>query len=87
MIEELHKRVTRSRSHHISHFAHSAFVATLEPRDVGHALSDPNLLMLCTRSLKILKEIKFRFWCHLLLTAIPLVQNGVSKTNKMRMVW
>jgi hypothetical protein len=42
MIGELHKRVTRSRSHHISHFAHSAFVATFEPRDVGHALSDPN---------------------------------------------
>jgi hypothetical protein len=42
MIGELHERVTRSRSHHIFHFAHSAFVATFEPRDVGHALSDPN---------------------------------------------
>jgi hypothetical protein len=26
----------------MSHFAHSAFVANFEPRDVGHALSDPN---------------------------------------------
>jgi hypothetical protein len=42
IIGELHERVTRSRSHHISHFAHLAFVATFEPRDVGHALSDPN---------------------------------------------
>jgi hypothetical protein len=42
MIGELHERVTRSRSHHISHFAHLAFVGTFEPRDVGHALSDPN---------------------------------------------
>jgi hypothetical protein len=42
MIGELHERVTRSKSQHISHFAHSAFVATFEPRDVGHALSDPN---------------------------------------------
>jgi hypothetical protein len=42
MIGKLHERVTRSRSQHISHFAHSAFVATFEPRDVGHALSDPN---------------------------------------------
>jgi hypothetical protein len=42
MIGELHKRVTRSRSQQISHFTHSAFVATFEPRDVGHALSDPN---------------------------------------------
>jgi hypothetical protein len=31
MIRELYKRVTRSRSQHISHFAHSAFVATFEP--------------------------------------------------------
>jgi hypothetical protein len=42
MIGELHEWVTRSRSQHISHFAHSAFVATFEPQDVGHALSDPN---------------------------------------------
>jgi hypothetical protein len=42
MIGELHERVTRSRSQQISHFAHSAFVATFESRDVGHALSDPN---------------------------------------------
>ena len=31
MIRELHKRVTRSRSQQISHFTHSAFVATFEP--------------------------------------------------------
>ena len=30
----------RSRSYHISHFAHFAFVASFEPRDVGHALSN-----------------------------------------------
>jgi hypothetical protein len=42
MIGELHKQVTRSRSQHISHFAHSTFVVSFEPRDVGHALSDLN---------------------------------------------
>jgi hypothetical protein len=42
MIGELHERVTRSRSQHISHFAHSTFVVTFEPQDVGHALSDLN---------------------------------------------
>jgi hypothetical protein len=26
----------------MSHFAHSSLVATYEPWDVGHALSDPN---------------------------------------------
>jgi hypothetical protein len=32
------ERTTRSRSRNISHFAHSAFVATFEPKDIGHAL-------------------------------------------------
>ena len=32
----------RSRSYRISHFAHSAFVASFEPWDVGHALSNPD---------------------------------------------
>jgi hypothetical protein len=30
----------RSRSYHISHFAHSTFVASFEPRDIGHTLSN-----------------------------------------------
>jgi hypothetical protein len=42
MIGEIDERVTCSRYHGMSHFTHSAFVATFEPRDVGHALSDPN---------------------------------------------
>ena len=42
MIGNIGQRVTWSRSYHISHFAHSAFVASFEPRDVGHALSDPD---------------------------------------------
>jgi hypothetical protein len=41
--------------------------------------------MLCMKILKILKEIRFGFWCHLLQTAIPSVPNGFSKTNKVRM--
>jgi hypothetical protein len=44
-------------------------------------------LMLFMRSLKILKENRFGFWCHLLLTTIPSVPNGFSKTNRVRMVW
>jgi hypothetical protein len=42
MIGNLNERTTRDKSKEISHFAHSAFVASFEPRDVGHALSDPN---------------------------------------------
>jgi hypothetical protein len=39
-------------------------------------------LMLCMRSLKILKEIRFGFWCHLLLNANPSVQMGFQKQTK-----
>jgi hypothetical protein len=42
MNRELHERVTRYKSQQISHFAHLAFVATFEPQDVGHALSNHN---------------------------------------------
>jgi hypothetical protein len=42
IISVINERTTRSRSRNASHFAHSAFVATFEPKDIGHALSDPN---------------------------------------------
>ena len=41
-IGDIHERVTRSMSHKMSHFAHSAFVASFEPRNVGYALLDSN---------------------------------------------
>jgi hypothetical protein len=42
IIGDINERTTRSRSKNASHFAHSAFVATFELKDIGHALSDPN---------------------------------------------
>jgi hypothetical protein len=42
IIGDINERTTRSRSRNASHFAHSAFVATFEPKDIGHAQSDPN---------------------------------------------
>ncbi|WVZ83686.1 hypothetical protein U9M48_030811 [Paspalum notatum var. saurae] len=42
MIGDLHQRVTRSSVNSLPFFSHSAFVASFEPRDVSHALSDPN---------------------------------------------
>ncbi|WVZ58471.1 hypothetical protein U9M48_008744 [Paspalum notatum var. saurae] len=42
IIEDLHQRVTRSSVNSLAFFSHSAYVATFEPRDVLHALSDPN---------------------------------------------
>jgi hypothetical protein len=42
IIGDINKRTTQSRSRNALHFAHSAFVATFEPKDIGHALSDPD---------------------------------------------
>jgi hypothetical protein len=42
IIGDINERTTRSRSRNASHFAHSAFVATFEPKDIGHTLSNPN---------------------------------------------
>ncbi|WVZ84668.1 hypothetical protein U9M48_031673 [Paspalum notatum var. saurae] len=42
MIGDIHQRVTRSTVASLAFFFHSAYVATFEPRDVSHALSDPN---------------------------------------------
>ena len=42
IIGGLHQRVTRSTINSLAFFSHSAFVASFEPRDVCHALSDPN---------------------------------------------
>jgi hypothetical protein len=42
IIGDINERTTRSRSRNASHFAHTTFVATFEPKDIGHALFDPN---------------------------------------------
>jgi hypothetical protein len=42
IIGNMNERTTRSRVRNNSHFAHAAFVATFEPKDIGHALSDHN---------------------------------------------
>jgi hypothetical protein len=42
IIGDIDKRTARSRSWNSSHFADAAFVATFEPKDIGHALSEAN---------------------------------------------
>jgi hypothetical protein len=42
IIGDINECTTRLRFRNASHFAHSAFVATVEPKDIGHALSNPN---------------------------------------------
>jgi hypothetical protein len=38
----MNEHTTRSRVRNNSHFAHAAFFATFEPKDIGHALIDHN---------------------------------------------
>jgi hypothetical protein len=42
IIGDMNKRTTRSRVQNNSHFTHAAFVATFEPKGIGHTLSDHN---------------------------------------------
>jgi hypothetical protein len=42
IIGDMNEHTTRSRVQNNSHFAHAAFVATFEPKDIRHALSDHN---------------------------------------------
>jgi hypothetical protein len=45
IIGDMNEHTTRSRVRNNSHFAHAAFVATFEPKDIGHALSDHNIVI------------------------------------------
>jgi hypothetical protein len=42
IIGNMNERTTRSRVRNNSHFAHAAIVAIVEPKDIGHTLSDFN---------------------------------------------
>ncbi|WVZ70572.1 LOW QUALITY PROTEIN: hypothetical protein U9M48_019228 [Paspalum notatum var. saurae] len=42
MIGDIYQHVTRSLVASLAFFSHSTYVASFEPRDVSHALSDPN---------------------------------------------
>jgi hypothetical protein len=65
IISDMIEHTTRSRVWNNSHFAHTAFVATFEPKDIGHALSDHNGLIGCMRSWRTLKGTKFGNWLTL----------------------
>jgi hypothetical protein len=52
IIGDINERTTRTWSRNASHFAHSAFIATFELKDIGHAISDPNLVNAMHEELK-----------------------------------
>jgi hypothetical protein len=52
IISDINERTTRSRVRNNSHFAHAAFVATFEPKGIGHALSNHNWVNLMHEELE-----------------------------------
>jgi hypothetical protein len=52
IIGDMNERVTRSMVQNNYHFAHAAFVATFEPKDIGHELSDHNWVNLLHEELE-----------------------------------
>jgi hypothetical protein len=65
IIGDMNECTTRSRVRNDSHFAHAAFVAAFEPKDIGHALSDHNWVNSMHEELETLKEIRFGNWLTL----------------------
>jgi hypothetical protein len=55
IIGDMNERTTRSRIRNNSHFSNAAFVATFEPKDIGHALSDHNWVIRCMTSWRTLR--------------------------------
>jgi hypothetical protein len=53
IIGDMNERTTWSRVRNISHFAHATFVATVKPKDIGHALSDHNWVNSMNEELEI----------------------------------
>jgi hypothetical protein len=52
IISDMNECTTWSRVRNNSHFAHATFVATFEPKDIGHALSDHNWVNLMHEELQ-----------------------------------
>ena len=61
MLGDVNERVTRSKVTSIAGFAHSAFVVSFEPKDIGHALSDSNWVNAMHEELENFEKTKFGF--------------------------
>ena len=87
MLGDLNKRVTRSKVTSITGFAHSAFVASFEPRDIGHTLSDSNLVNAKHEELKIFEINQVWVLVEPPPACNPIGTKWVSKTSRVRMGW
>jgi hypothetical protein len=83
---DMSERTTRSRVRNNSHFAHAAFVATFEPKDIGHSLSDHNWLNSMHEELENIERNQVGNWLTLPQFVSRLGQNGCGRTKRERKV-
>jgi hypothetical protein len=65
IIEDMNECTTRSRVRNNSYFAHATFVATFEPKDIGHVLSDHSWVNSMHEELENFERNQFGCWLTL----------------------
>jgi hypothetical protein len=86
IIGDINEHTTWSRSRNASHFSHSAFVATFEPKDIGHALSDPNWVNVMHEELKNFERNQVWVLVEPPPNCKPIWTKGCGETKKEKMV-
>ena len=87
MLGNLNERVTQSKVTSIAGFAHSAFVASFEPKDVGHALSDSNWVNAMHEEFENFERNQVWVLVEPPPALIPLEPSRFSRTSKVKMGW
>jgi hypothetical protein len=71
----------------MSHFAHSTFVPSVEPRDVGQALCDPNWVNAMHEELENFERNQVSVLVPCPSNCHPIGTKWFSKINRVRMGW
>jgi hypothetical protein len=86
IISDMYERTTQSRVRNNSHFAHAAFVATFDPKDIGHALSNHDWVNSMHEELENFERNQVWELVDLPLGVSQLGQNGCGRTKRERKV-
>ena len=87
MLGDLNERVTRSKVTSIAGFAHSAYVAYFEPKDVGHTFFDPNWVNAMHEELENFERNQVWVLVEPPPACNQLEPSGCSRTSKVKMGW
>jgi hypothetical protein len=86
IIGDMNERTTWSRGRNNSHFSHAAFVATFEPKDIGHAQSDRNWVNSMLKELENFERNQVWELVDLPQYVSRLVQSGCGRTKREKKV-